>query len=133
PLGVAPRVGQLIDRAVFVGQERSVGSENSVLRGECRQFVDQLLVFAAQVQFVDNLADSPHRPEFFHERVGLIRTVVYQFGWEVQRLFLVADFPRDRYLGVTRLFVTANNDQLLAGKQVVHFGWINAINRLAFL
>ena len=67
PVGVLHR---RVKRYPLVGQERRVRREDAVLRAQADQLVDQLLVLAAQVDLVDQVADAPRGPDPLDELVA---------------------------------------------------------------
>jgi hypothetical protein len=105
---------QLAHRRVLIGEERGIRRQNAVFRGEANQFFDQLVVLAAEINLVDDLADAPHGPELLDEGMGLVVRLLHELGGKIEGLLFVAHFARDRHLGVASLLIAADHDQLLA-------------------
>ena len=99
-------------------------------RGELDQLLDQFLVLALQVQFIEDFADPADGPELLDEGQGLVVALFHQLGGEVVGLLLAADRAFDDDLGLARRMVAADHDQLLAGEQVEGALGVNSVDRL---
>ncbi len=125
--------GQIVAVGRFVGQERGVGSQDSVPRGQLNQLLDQLVVFAFEVDLVEDVAHAADGPELFDEAVGGVAALLHEGGRKIELLVPGSHFAADRHLGRAGPLVAAHQHELLAGKQVAYLGRINAIDRLAVL
>ena len=84
---LAVRVGRhVVQVGMFVGQERGVGREDAVPRGQIDQLLDQLVVLALQVDFVEDLAHAADGPELLDEAVAFVAALLDQLGGEIELL-----------------------------------------------
>ena len=97
--------------------------------GERHQFIDQFLIFPLQVNFIDDLADAPHRPQLFGERKCLIVRFACQLDWEVKFMLCAVHHSFHGDLGCATLFVTPNQNELITGEQIVGVSRINPIHQ----
>ena len=130
-IGGSEAIGEVARVGRFVGQERRVGSDDAVLGREHHQFLDQFVVLSLEVDFVENLADSPHGPQLFDERQAFVAAMIDEVGREVEFLRRAIDAAGDLDLRRASFLVSPDNHQLLAGKQIVRCTGINPIHRLA--
>ena len=125
--------GQVADSRILVGQEGSVGREDAVPCRELDQFLDELVVLALEVQFVEDLADPADRPELLDEGVRLVAALFDQVDPEIELLPLAVDRSGNDHLGPTVLLVAADHHELLAGEKIEGALRIEPIDGRSFL
>ena len=107
-----------MDVHVLVGHERRIGRKNAVPGGQFDQFLYEFVVFALQVQLVEDFAHAADGPKFFDECEALIAALIRECGGKIELLLFLADSALNDDLGRPGLLVSADQHQLLAGKQI---------------
>ena len=87
----------------LVGHERGVGREDAVPRGQFDQFLDQFVVLALEVEFVEDFAHAADGPELLDEGKAIVAALLDQRGGEVELLSRVAHRPSTTTLTVPGL------------------------------
>ncbi len=93
------------------------------------QFLDQFLILAAKVQFIEDFTHAAQGPKLLDEGLGLVGALFGQRGGEVELLGLAADHALHDDLGRAALLVASDHHQLLAGKQIERVLRIDPIDR----
>ena len=101
-----------------------------MLNRKLNQLVHEFLVFAVQVEVVENGADSTHRPQLFRKRIAGVGRLFGQLNRirKFQR-FVSVDLAGNLERSLAGESVSTGNDKLFSGEDVKSAVWIKPVDQ----